>query len=117
MSVTLACPEKCTCNNNIVRCKKKNFESLPVNIPKDTVHLSLREKKISKILENGILNDLIYLEGLNLSRNQPQYIPRKSFQYLKKSKNLQSSEKWENEMLSGAGGGELASVLDIQSIF
>ena len=45
MSVTLACPEKCTCNKKIVRCKKKSFEALPVNIPKDTVHLSLRGKK------------------------------------------------------------------------
>ena len=84
--------EKCTCNKKTVTCKKKSLEAFPVNIPKDTVHLRLRENKISKIPQNGILNDLIYLESLDLSRNQLQYIPRKSFQHLKKLKNLKLGE-------------------------
>ena len=92
MSVILACPKKCTCNKKTVTCEKKNLEAFPVNIPKDTVHLSLRENKILKIPQNGILNDLIYLESLDLSRNQLQYIPKKSFLHLKKLKTLKLGE-------------------------
>ncbi|KAE8278256.1 Leucine-rich repeat-containing protein 3 Precursor [Larimichthys crocea] len=69
--MTHACPKICHCtdrNGVVVQCTSRNLESIPPNLPKDTVVLLLSSNRIRHIPKEAF-TDLHRLRELDLSHN------------------------------------------------
>ncbi|XP_055887034.1 peroxidasin homolog [Biomphalaria glabrata] len=76
-----ACPERCFCSRNHVRCMFINSETIPQNIPGDTTLLDFRFNKIKRI-PRGSFPTLPNLNTLLLNNNELEEIEEDAFQGL-----------------------------------
>uniref|UniRef100_A0A673MVF6 Slit homolog 3 protein-like n=1 Tax=Sinocyclocheilus rhinocerous TaxID=307959 RepID=A0A673MVF6_9TELE len=63
------CPAACTCNNNIVDCRKKGLTEIPANLPEGIVEIRLEQNMI-KSIPAGAFSTYKKLKRIDLSKNQ-----------------------------------------------
>ncbi|XP_068612694.1 leucine-rich repeat-containing protein 3-like [Brachionichthys hirsutus] len=77
-----ACPEGCHCterNGVVVQCTSRHLESVPPNLPRDTVVLLLSSNRIKRIPKDAFA-DLRRLRELDLSHNAIESVDAGAFQ-------------------------------------
>lgn len=82
MMTAYACPKLCHCterNGMVVQCTSRNLESIPPNLPKDTVVLLLSSNQIRHV-PKGAFADLHRLRELDLSHNVLESVEVDAFQ-------------------------------------
>ncbi|XP_060888949.1 leucine-rich repeat-containing protein 3-like [Labrus mixtus] len=82
-----ACPKVCHCsdrNGVVVQCTSRNLESIPTNLPKDTVVLLLSSNRIRHITREAF-TDLHRLRELDLSQNAIENVEVGAFQGISES--------------------------------
>ncbi|XP_048094861.1 leucine-rich repeat-containing protein 3 [Alosa alosa] len=82
-SFASTCPKGCHCLERggltVVQCASRNLESIPQDLPHDTVALLLSSNHIRKI-PNQAFKDLPRLQELDLSRNRIETVDADAFQ-------------------------------------
>ncbi|XP_039610898.1 leucine-rich repeat-containing protein 3 [Polypterus senegalus] len=77
-----SCPKICHCTEKngmkTVHCTSRNLETIPTDLPKDTVSLLLDSNKITKI-PNNAFKDLYHLQELDLSKNAIETVDTSAF--------------------------------------
>merc|ERR1711892_1568835 len=86
-SEIMPCPEKCTCNGDIVRCSNQMMQEMPKNLPLLTRELYVDNNNIQNV-NSGMMRALVRLKLLDLSNNNIQYLEEESFPNLPKLTNL-----------------------------
>ncbi|XP_048835527.1 leucine-rich repeat-containing protein 3 [Brienomyrus brachyistius] len=78
-----ACPKSCHCTEKngltSVQCVSRNLDSIPSDLPEDTVTLLLGSNRITKIPRQAF-KDLHWLQELDLSRNAIEAVDAGAFQ-------------------------------------
>ncbi|XP_010741865.3 leucine-rich repeat-containing protein 3 [Larimichthys crocea] len=98
--MTHACPKICHCtdrNGVVVQCTSRNLESIPPNLPKDTVVLLLSSNRIRHIPKEAF-TDLHRLRELDLSHNAIESVEVGAFQGI--SENLRTMDLSNNHLSS-----------------
>uniref|UniRef100_A0A8C9TA93 Slit homolog 3 (Drosophila) n=1 Tax=Scleropages formosus TaxID=113540 RepID=A0A8C9TA93_SCLFO len=63
------CPAACTCNNNIIDCRRKGLTEIPANLPEGIVEIRL-EQNLIKSIPAGAFSPYKKLKRIDLSKNQ-----------------------------------------------
>uniref|UniRef100_A0A669ETK8 Slit homolog 3 (Drosophila) n=1 Tax=Oreochromis niloticus TaxID=8128 RepID=A0A669ETK8_ORENI len=72
------CPPSCSCNNNIVDCRRKGLTEIPVNLPEGIVEIRL-EQNLIKGVPAGAFSAYKKLKRIDLSKNQISDIAADAF--------------------------------------
>uniref|UniRef100_A0A673YMU1 Slit homolog 3 (Drosophila) n=1 Tax=Salmo trutta TaxID=8032 RepID=A0A673YMU1_SALTR len=72
------CPASCTCNNNIVDCRRKGLTEIPANLPEGIVEIRL-EQNLIKNIPAGAFSPYKKLKRIDLSKNQVSDIAADAF--------------------------------------
>uniref|UniRef100_A0A669EG50 Slit homolog 3 (Drosophila) n=1 Tax=Oreochromis niloticus TaxID=8128 RepID=A0A669EG50_ORENI len=72
LTVTV-CPPSCSCNNNIVDCRRKGLTEIPVNLPEGIVEIDLSKNQISDIAADAFsglpnVNGSLHFRLLNANK-------------------------------------------------
>uniref|UniRef100_A0A669F8D9 Slit homolog 3 (Drosophila) n=1 Tax=Oreochromis niloticus TaxID=8128 RepID=A0A669F8D9_ORENI len=67
------CPPSCSCNNNIVDCRRKGLTEIPVNLPEGIVEIDLSKNQISDIAADAFsglpnVNGSLHFRLLNANK-------------------------------------------------
>ncbi|XP_048031891.1 slit homolog 3 protein isoform X1 [Megalobrama amblycephala] len=76
------CPADCTCNNNIVDCRRKGLTEIPANLPEGIVEIRLEQNMI-KSIPAGAFSTYKKLKRIDLSKNQISEIAEDAFSGLR----------------------------------
>ncbi|XP_030621453.1 slit homolog 3 protein [Chanos chanos] len=76
------CPATCTCNNNIVDCRRKGLTEIPANLPEGIVEIRL-EQNLIKTIPPGAFSPYKKLKRIDLSKNQISDIADDAFSGLR----------------------------------
>uniref|UniRef100_A0A672FNL6 Slit homolog 3 (Drosophila) n=1 Tax=Salarias fasciatus TaxID=181472 RepID=A0A672FNL6_SALFA len=76
------CPPSCTCNNNIVDCRRKGLTEIPGNLPEGIVEIRL-EQNLIKSVPAGAFSAYKKLKRIDLSKNQISDIAADAFSGLR----------------------------------
>ncbi|KAL3973354.1 abnormal spindle-like microcephaly-associated protein [Sarotherodon galilaeus] len=76
------CPPSCSCNNNIVDCRRKGLTEIPVNLPEGIVEIRL-EQNLIKGVPAGAFSAYKKLKRIDLSKNQISDIAADAFSGLR----------------------------------
>ncbi|XP_053487014.1 slit homolog 3 protein [Ictalurus furcatus] len=76
------CPASCTCNNNIVDCRRKGLTEIPANLPEGIVEIRL-EQNLIKSIPPGAFSPYKKLKRIDLSKNQISDIADDAFSGLR----------------------------------
>ncbi|XP_056328547.1 slit homolog 3 protein [Danio aesculapii] len=76
------CPAACTCNNNIVDCRRKGLTEIPANLPEGIVEIRLEQNMIKNI-PAGAFSTYKKLKRIDLSKNQISEIAEDAFSGLR----------------------------------
>uniref|UniRef100_A0A672MTV2 Slit homolog 3 protein-like n=1 Tax=Sinocyclocheilus grahami TaxID=75366 RepID=A0A672MTV2_SINGR len=76
------CPAACTCNSNIVDCRKKGLMEIPANLPEGIVEIRLEQNMI-KGIPAGAFSTYKKLKRIDLSKNQISEIAEDAFSGLR----------------------------------
>ncbi|KAK1803941.1 hypothetical protein P4O66_003880 [Electrophorus voltai] len=76
------CPASCTCNNNIVDCRRKGLTEIPANLPEGIVEIRL-EQNLIKSIPAGAFSPYKKLKRIDLSKNQISDIAGDAFSGLR----------------------------------
>uniref|UniRef100_A0A665WBT0 Slit homolog 3 (Drosophila) n=1 Tax=Echeneis naucrates TaxID=173247 RepID=A0A665WBT0_ECHNA len=76
------CPPSCTCNNNIVDCRRKGLTEIPANLPEGIVEIRL-EQNLIKSVPAGAFTAYKKLKRIDLSKNQISDIAADAFNGLR----------------------------------
>uniref|UniRef100_A0AAX7SX28 Slit homolog 3 (Drosophila) n=1 Tax=Astatotilapia calliptera TaxID=8154 RepID=A0AAX7SX28_ASTCA len=76
------CPPSCSCNNNIVDCRRKGLTEIPVNLPEGIVEIRL-EQNLIKSVPAGAFSAYKKLKRIDLSKNQISDIAADAFSGLR----------------------------------
>uniref|UniRef100_A0A674MNH8 Slit homolog 3 (Drosophila) n=1 Tax=Takifugu rubripes TaxID=31033 RepID=A0A674MNH8_TAKRU len=93
LTLTL-CPPSCTCNNNIVDCRRKGLAEIPSNLPEGIVEMVLYGNKITE-LPKGLFDGLVSLQLLLLNANKINCLRVNTFQDLQ---NLNLLSLYDNKL-------------------
>uniref|UniRef100_A0A674MXI3 Slit homolog 3 (Drosophila) n=1 Tax=Takifugu rubripes TaxID=31033 RepID=A0A674MXI3_TAKRU len=88
------CPPSCTCNNNIVDCRRKGLAEIPSNLPEGIVEMVLYGNKITE-LPKGLFDGLVSLQLLLLNANKINCLRVNTFQDLQ---NLNLLSLYDNKL-------------------
>ena len=116
------CPRECSCHNHEVRCRNKNFVTIPSNIPSTTEVLDLSGNDLGQLdnlplllnletlylnnsriisLDSSIFSNFTSLKHLDLSDNQLTYLKENVFNNLQlHSLNLNRNEQLTDSSLN-----------------
>uniref|UniRef100_A0A669E1W4 Slit homolog 3 (Drosophila) n=1 Tax=Oreochromis niloticus TaxID=8128 RepID=A0A669E1W4_ORENI len=72
-SYVTVCPPSCSCNNNIVDCRRKGLTEIPVNLPEGIVEIDLSKNQISDIAADAFsglpnVNGSLHFRLLNANK-------------------------------------------------
>uniref|UniRef100_H2L3S9 Slit homolog 3 (Drosophila) n=1 Tax=Oryzias latipes TaxID=8090 RepID=H2L3S9_ORYLA len=76
------CPPSCSCNNNIVDCRRKGLLEIPANLPEGIVEIRL-EQNLIKSIPAGAFSPYKKLKRIDLSKNQISDIAADAFNGLR----------------------------------
>ncbi|KAK7922531.1 hypothetical protein WMY93_009433 [Mugilogobius chulae] len=76
------CPPSCSCNNNIVDCRRKGLTEIPANLPEGIVEIRL-EQNLIKSVPPGAFTAYKKLKRIDLSKNQISDIAADAFSGLR----------------------------------
>ncbi|PWA18705.1 hypothetical protein CCH79_00005511 [Gambusia affinis] len=76
------CPPSCSCNNNIVDCRRKGLTEIPANLPEGIVEIRL-EQNLIKSVPPGAFTAYKKLKRLDLSKNQISDVAADAFSGLR----------------------------------
>ncbi|XP_051942227.1 slit homolog 3 protein isoform X1 [Hippocampus zosterae] len=76
------CPASCTCNNNIVDCRRKSLTEIPANLPEGIIEIRL-EQNLIKSVPPGAFSSYKKLKRIDLSKNQISDIASDAFSGLR----------------------------------
>uniref|UniRef100_A0A8C6KQ45 Slit homolog 3 (Drosophila) n=1 Tax=Nothobranchius furzeri TaxID=105023 RepID=A0A8C6KQ45_NOTFU len=76
------CPPSCSCNNNIVDCRRKGLAEIPANLPEGIVEIRLEQNQI-KSVPAGAFTAYKKLKRIDLSKNQISDIAADAFSGLR----------------------------------
>ncbi|KAJ8282146.1 hypothetical protein COCON_G00046650 [Conger conger] len=76
------CPATCTCNNNIIDCRRKGLTEIPANLPEGIVEIRL-EQNLIKSIPAGAFSPYKKLKRIDLSKNQISDIAADAFSGLR----------------------------------
>ncbi|TRY65093.1 hypothetical protein DNTS_026850 [Danionella cerebrum] len=76
------CPAACTCNNNIVDCRRKGLTEIPANLPEGIMEIRLEQNMI-KSIPAGAFSTYKKLKRIDLSKNQISEIAEDAFSGLR----------------------------------
>ncbi|XP_023650749.2 slit homolog 3 protein [Paramormyrops kingsleyae] len=76
------CPAACTCNNNIIDCRRKGLTEIPANLPEGIVEIRL-EQNLIKSIPAGAFSLYKKLKRIDLSKNQISDIAADAFSGLR----------------------------------
>ncbi|XP_036403919.1 slit homolog 3 protein [Megalops cyprinoides] len=76
------CPATCTCNNNIVDCRRKGLTEIPANLPEGIMEIRL-EQNLIKAIPAGAFSPYKKLKRIDLSKNQISDIAADAFSGLR----------------------------------
>ncbi|XP_057705613.1 slit homolog 3 protein isoform X1 [Corythoichthys intestinalis] len=76
------CPPSCTCNNNIVDCRRKSLMEIPSNLPEGIMEIRL-EQNLIKSVPPGAFSSYKKLKRIDLSKNQISDIAADAFSGLR----------------------------------
>lgn len=76
------CPPSCSCNNNIVDCRRKGLTEIPANLPEGIVEIRL-EQNLIKSVPPGAFTVYKKLKRIDLSKNQISDIAADAFSGLR----------------------------------
>uniref|UniRef100_A0A8C6TXW4 Slit homolog 3 (Drosophila) n=1 Tax=Neogobius melanostomus TaxID=47308 RepID=A0A8C6TXW4_9GOBI len=76
------CPPSCSCNNNIVDCRRKGLTEIPANLPEGIVEIRL-EQNLIKNVPPGAFTAYKKLKRIDLSKNQISDIAADAFSGLR----------------------------------
>uniref|UniRef100_A0A7N9AXC3 Slit homolog 3 (Drosophila) n=1 Tax=Mastacembelus armatus TaxID=205130 RepID=A0A7N9AXC3_9TELE len=76
------CPPSCSCNNNIVDCRRKGLTEIPANLPEGIVEIRL-EQNLIKSVPAGAFTAYKKLKRVDLSKNQISDIAADAFSGLR----------------------------------
>ncbi|XP_031696126.1 slit homolog 3 protein-like [Anarrhichthys ocellatus] len=76
------CPPSCSCNNNIVDCRRKALTEIPANLPESIVEIRL-EQNLIKSVPAGAFSSYKKLKRIDLSKNQISDIADDAFSGLR----------------------------------
>uniref|UniRef100_A0A8C5FJ55 Slit homolog 3 (Drosophila) n=1 Tax=Gadus morhua TaxID=8049 RepID=A0A8C5FJ55_GADMO len=76
------CPASCSCNNNIVDCRRKGLTDIPANLPEATVEIRL-EQNLIKTVPAGAFSAYKKLKRIDLSKNQISDVAADAFNGLR----------------------------------
>uniref|UniRef100_A0A8C5HHE2 Slit homolog 3 protein-like n=1 Tax=Gouania willdenowi TaxID=441366 RepID=A0A8C5HHE2_GOUWI len=76
------CPPSCSCNNNIVDCRRKGLTEIPANLPEGIVEIRL-EQNLIKSVTAGAFSSYKKLKRIDLSKNQISDIAADAFSGLR----------------------------------
>uniref|UniRef100_A0A3Q2P162 Slit homolog 3 (Drosophila) n=1 Tax=Fundulus heteroclitus TaxID=8078 RepID=A0A3Q2P162_FUNHE len=76
------CPPSCSCNNNIVDCRRKGLTEIPANLPEGIVEIRL-EQNLIKSVPPGAFSAYKKLKRIDLSKNQISDIAADAFSGLR----------------------------------
>uniref|UniRef100_A0A8D3AFN6 Slit homolog 3 (Drosophila) n=1 Tax=Scophthalmus maximus TaxID=52904 RepID=A0A8D3AFN6_SCOMX len=76
------CPASCSCNNNIVDCRRKGLTEIPANLPEGIVEIRL-EQNLIKSVPAGAFTAYKKLKRIDLSKNQISDIAADAFSGLR----------------------------------
>ncbi|XP_054453144.1 slit homolog 3 protein [Anoplopoma fimbria] len=76
------CPPSCSCNNNIVDCRRKGLTEIPANLPEGIVEIRL-EQNLIKSVPAGAFSSYKKLKRIDLSKNQISDIADDAFSGLR----------------------------------
>ncbi|CAG08296.1 unnamed protein product [Tetraodon nigroviridis] len=76
------CPPSCSCNNNIVDCRRKGLTEIPGNLPEAIVEIRL-EQNLIKSVPAGAFSTYKKLKRIDLSKNQISDIAADAFSGLR----------------------------------
>uniref|UniRef100_A0AAQ4PB77 Slit homolog 3 (Drosophila) n=1 Tax=Gasterosteus aculeatus aculeatus TaxID=481459 RepID=A0AAQ4PB77_GASAC len=76
------CPPSCSCNNNIVDCRRKSLTEIPANLPEAIVEIRL-EQNLIKNVPAGAFSAYKKLKRIDLSKNQISDIADDAFSGLR----------------------------------
>ncbi|XP_037531385.1 slit homolog 3 protein [Nematolebias whitei] len=76
------CPPTCTCNSNIVDCRRKGLTDIPANLPEGIVEIRL-EQNLIKSVPPGAFSAYNKLKRIDLSKNQISDIAADAFSGLR----------------------------------
>ncbi|XP_037636755.1 slit homolog 3 protein [Sebastes umbrosus] len=76
------CPPSCSCNNNIVDCRRKSLTEIPANLPEGIVEIRL-EQNLIKSVPAGAFSSYKKLKRIDLSKNQISDIAADAFSGLR----------------------------------
>uniref|UniRef100_A0A8C4EK45 Slit homolog 3 (Drosophila) n=1 Tax=Dicentrarchus labrax TaxID=13489 RepID=A0A8C4EK45_DICLA len=88
------CPPSCSCNNNIVDCRRKGLTEIPANLPEGIVEMVLYGNKITE-LPKGLFDGLVSLQLLLLNANKINCLRVNTFQDLQ---NLNLLSLYDNKL-------------------
>uniref|UniRef100_A0AAQ5YEV1 Slit homolog 3 (Drosophila) n=1 Tax=Amphiprion ocellaris TaxID=80972 RepID=A0AAQ5YEV1_AMPOC len=88
------CPPSCSCNNNIVDCRRKGLTEIPGNLPEGIVEMVLYGNKITE-LPKGLFDGLVSLQLLLLNANKINCLRVNTFQDLQ---NLNLLSLYDNKL-------------------
>ncbi|XP_035769669.1 slit homolog 3 protein [Neolamprologus brichardi] len=86
------CPPSCSCNNNIVDCRRKGLTEIPVNLPEGIVEIRL-EQNLIKSVPAGAFSAYKKLKRIDLSKNQISDIAADAFSGLRSLTSLFDADK------------------------
>uniref|UniRef100_A0AAQ5YM47 Slit homolog 3 (Drosophila) n=1 Tax=Amphiprion ocellaris TaxID=80972 RepID=A0AAQ5YM47_AMPOC len=93
-SIVAVCPPSCSCNNNIVDCRRKGLTEIPGNLPEGIVEMVLYGNKITE-LPKGLFDGLVSLQLLLLNANKINCLRVNTFQDLQ---NLNLLSLYDNKL-------------------
>lgn len=76
------CPPSCSCNNNIVDCRRKGLTEIPGNLPEGIVEIRL-EQNLIKSVPAGAFSAYKKLKRIDLSKNQISDVAADAFSGLR----------------------------------
>uniref|UniRef100_M4ANP0 Slit homolog 3 (Drosophila) n=1 Tax=Xiphophorus maculatus TaxID=8083 RepID=M4ANP0_XIPMA len=76
------CPPSCSCNNNIVDCRRKGLTEIPANLPEGIVEIRL-EQNLIKSVPPGAFTAYKKLKRIDLSKNQISDVAADAFSGLR----------------------------------
>ncbi|XP_061832767.1 slit homolog 3 protein isoform X2 [Nerophis lumbriciformis] len=76
------CPPSCSCNNNIVDCRRKSLTEIPANLPEGITEIRL-EQNLIKSVPPGAFSSYKKLKRIDLSKNQISDIAADAFSGLR----------------------------------
>uniref|UniRef100_A0A672YYX4 Slit homolog 3 (Drosophila) n=1 Tax=Sphaeramia orbicularis TaxID=375764 RepID=A0A672YYX4_9TELE len=80
--IVAVCPPSCSCNNNIVDCRRKGLTEIPANLPEGIVEIRL-EQNLIKSVPAGAFTAYKKLKRIDLSKNQISDVAADAFSGLR----------------------------------